>query len=95
MFGWLSAGDGARLALEAGQAVGIGARRLGGQHLERDVAAEPRVARAVDLAHAARAERGDDLVGAEPSAVASGIARRPARVCQILPWDGPRRKGRR
>ena len=35
------------------------------QHLERHVAPEPGVARAVHLAHSARAQRGYDLVGAE------------------------------
>ena len=35
------------------------------QHLDRDVALEARVARAVDLAHAAGAERRQDLVRAE------------------------------
>ena len=54
-------------ALEAGQAI----RRRGhvlGQHLEGDVAAETRVARAVHLAHPARTERGDDLVDTETGA---------------------------
>jgi len=32
------------------------------QKLERDIALEPRVARPVDLSHAARSKRGDDLV---------------------------------
>ena len=36
-----------------------------GQHLDRDVALEARVARAVHLAHAAGAERRQDLVRAE------------------------------
>ena len=35
---------------------------LGGQHLDRDGAAEPRVARAVDLAHPAGADPIEDLV---------------------------------
>jgi hypothetical protein len=35
------------------------------QDLESDVATQPRVAGAVDLAHAAHAERGDDLVNTE------------------------------
>ena len=35
------------------------------QHLDRDVAPEPRVAGAIDLAHPARAERRQDLVGTE------------------------------
>ena len=57
--------DGPRLALEAGAHLGVG-RQVLGQHLDRDVAPEARVARAVHLAHAAGAERGDDLVGSEP-----------------------------
>ena len=55
MFGWLSEASSLRLALEAGEALGV-ARERRGQRLDRDVAPEPRVARAVDLAHAARAE---------------------------------------
>jgi len=39
-----------------------------GQRLDGDVAAEPRVARAIHFAHAARAERRDNLVGAEAAA---------------------------
>ena len=38
---------------------------LGGQHLDRDVAAEAGVARAVDLAHPAGAEKAEDLVRPE------------------------------
>ena len=55
-----------RLAPEAGEAFGIGSEELG-QDLQRDVAAELRVARAIDLAHAAGAEQGGDPVRAEPS----------------------------
>jgi len=36
--------------------------RLGRQELDRDVAPEPRVPRAVNLAHAARAHQGDDFI---------------------------------
>ena len=55
---------GAGLALEALAAVCV-RRELGPQALDRDLAPEPRVARAVDLAHASRAERAQDLVGSE------------------------------
>ena len=54
-------------ALESGQAVDIlyhGDR----QNLDRDLALEVCVGRAIDLTHAARAERGQDLVRAETSA---------------------------
>ena len=40
----------------------------GRQHLDGDEAIEPRVARLVDLAHAAFADEGEDLVGTEPGA---------------------------
>ena len=50
--------------LEAGQAVGIGRDSLR-QHLDRDVAMQPRVPGAIDLAHAAGADGPDDFVGAE------------------------------
>ena len=60
-------GDGARFLLESrdGRRIGREPRR---QNLDRDVAAEPRVARAIDLAHPARAERGENLVGPESRA---------------------------
>ena len=49
------------LALEAGEgALVLGQARR--QHLDRDLAMEARVAGAVHLAHAARAQRSDDLV---------------------------------
>ena len=35
-----------------------------GQDFDRDGAVQPRVAGFIDLAHAARADRGEDLVGA-------------------------------
>ena len=41
------------LAVEAGEALGVGGEGLG-QQLERDLAPEPRVGRAVHLAHARR-----------------------------------------
>ena len=56
-----------RFALEARQSFGIDGYILR-QCLDRDVAPEPRVARAVDHTHASRPERGDDLVGADAGA---------------------------
>ncbi len=53
-------GEQPRLALEAGAPLGVGRERLG-QQLQRHLAPEPRVAGAVDLAHAATAEQGGDL----------------------------------
>ncbi len=60
-----------RLLLEAAQAVGVGGEG-GGEDLDGDVAAEAWVLRAVDLSHAARADGGEDLVGAEPGAGCQG-----------------------
>ena len=56
-----------RLALEARQPLGVGDERLG-QHLERHLALEPGVAGAPDLAHAACAEGGEDLVRSQARA---------------------------
>ena len=55
------------LAFEARDAGGV-LRELVRQHLDRHVAAELAVARAIDLAHAADAEQVGDLVGAEAGA---------------------------
>ena len=57
----------AGLLLEAVEAIDMG-RKDAGQDLDRYVTPEPRIARPVHLAHAARAERGHDLVGPEASA---------------------------
>src|SRR5260221_4180799 len=54
----------ARLLLEAAQGRGI-AGEARGQNLDGDLAPDARVARAVDLAHAARAEESENFVGAE------------------------------
>ena len=61
----VEAGHGARLVFESRQAFGVRGH-VGRQHLERDVTTEAAIARTVHLAHAARAERGDDLVLTEP-----------------------------
>ena len=62
--GVVELGGGAGFLLEAREAFGIGGEARV-DDLDRDFAPEPRVARPVDLAHAARAERREDLVGAE------------------------------
>jgi len=62
--GMVEAGDGAGLALEALPERGVGSE-VGGKDLDRDGALEPRVARAVDLAHPTRPQRREDLVGPE------------------------------
>ena len=60
-------GEGLGFALKPREPLGVGGERLG-QDLDRDVAIQLRVARAIDLAHAAGAERGQDLVRAEAGA---------------------------
>ena len=57
-------GDRPRFLLEAAEAVGIGGDVVG-QDLDRDVAPEARVPRAVHLPHAAGPEKLDDLVRPE------------------------------
>ena len=86
MCGWLS--DETVLASRSKRARTSGFdERCWRQHLDRDLASEPRVAGAIHLAHAAGAERGDDLVGAEAGTGGEGMpgnlpysraARRPA-----------------
>ena len=60
MFGWFSAASILRFALEARQAIRVARERIR-QDLDRDVAIEPRVARAVHLAHPARAQQRQDF----------------------------------
>ena len=61
MWGWFSGGERARFALEAGALRRI-VQREGRENFEGDIAAQPRVARAIDLAHAAFAQFGGHLV---------------------------------
>jgi hypothetical protein len=51
------------LPMRGRKSVCDGERR--GQHFNRDIPAEPRVMRPIHLSHPARAQRGDDLVGAK------------------------------
>ena len=71
MFGWLS--DARSCASRSKRASRSGSRgERSRQNLDRDVALELRVARAIDLAHAAGAEGGEDLVGPETSTGTEG-----------------------
>src|SRR5262249_49892645 len=54
-----------RFALEARQPLGI-LGKISRQRLDRHIAAEPGVARAVNLAHTPRTKRSNDLERAEP-----------------------------
>jgi hypothetical protein len=60
--GMMQRGKQPRLALEPAAAIRILCHRLG-QDLDRDVPTEPVVARAVNLTHPARVQRGEDFVG--------------------------------
>src|SRR2546428_6144786 len=60
-------GDRARSVLKALQPRGIRRDRFG-EDLDRDVAPETRVARAINLPHAAGADRRDDFIGTEARA---------------------------
>jgi hypothetical protein len=84
--GMIELRDGARLALEAGAHFRRG-RQVRGEHLDRDVTAQPRVVRAIDFAHATRAQRSEDSVGTEDRAC--GEHRLPPAVQAFE--DGPSR----
>ena len=55
MFGMIERGEHLRFACEPREPVGVAGERVG-QDLERDIAIELRVARAIHLAHPARAD---------------------------------------
>ena len=56
MFGMVQRREHLRFALKPGEAIGIAGERVG-QDLQRDVAIQLRIARAIHLAHAALADR--------------------------------------
>ena len=64
-------GERLRFAREPGQPIGIARERVG-QDLDRDVAIQLGVARAIHLAHAAFADRRGDFVDAEAGAGSEG-----------------------
>ena len=76
--GMIQRRGGARFPLEARESLGI-ARERARQDLDGDVSAEARIAGLVDLAHAAGAQRRQDLVRAE-----SGSRRKPHRTGGIV-----------
>jgi hypothetical protein len=53
-----------RFALESSEALSVGREEVG-QHLERDVTTQSRIARSIHLAHPAHTDPGEDLVGTE------------------------------
>jgi hypothetical protein len=64
-------GQYAGLAVEPSSTVGVGQPHLG-QDLDRHVASEPRVAGAIDLAHASGPEERDDFIRADVAACTHG-----------------------
>src|ERR1051325_1568897 len=66
-------GKGPRLAAQP--LAGIGVAAVGAQDLERDVAPQPLVARAKDLAHAAGAERFENAIALEGAARRERVVR--------------------
>jgi hypothetical protein len=64
MFGWFSEASTRASRSNRASAVRVVGKGAG-QHLERDLAAETAIDRAVDLAHAAAADQGDDIIGRE------------------------------
>ena len=81
-------------AIESPARVFVGGRgRV--QHLERNVAPEPRITCLVDLAHSACAERGEDFVGTQAGASGKrhgGVSIRLERLRRVNPlgaWSGP------
>ena len=67
MCGWLSAAMARASRSKRSRSDGSPAQARG-QDLDRDRAVEPRVARAIDLAHAAGADATGDFIGAEARA---------------------------
>ena len=65
--GMVQRGERLRFAREAGEAFRVQRKELG-QDLDRDVAIELGIARAIDLAHAARTECADHFISAQAGA---------------------------
>ena len=81
-----------RFALEAREAIGIGGERVG-QDLERDVAIQLRVARAIHLAHAAGAEQRNHFIGTDTSAVGKGHENGVSEYSRVVCRDPPKSAG--
>ena len=76
-------GQDLRFALEAGEPVGVEGEQFG-EDLQRDVAIELRVVRAIDLPHPARAQGRLNLVRAKARASGQGHEARLILVAQPL-----------
>src|SRR2546427_4990212 len=78
--------DGPCLMLKARAAIGIGHRSVG-KNFERNVALEPSVARAIDLAHATAAEQRQNFVSAEAGSRNQGQLLGTAELCHAKAID--------
>ena len=67
IWGVIQVGECCGFAVETFFEVGAD-RKMRGQHLQRDDAVQPRVAALIDLSHAARAQRTENLIGTETGA---------------------------
>ena len=82
MFGWFSEASICASRWNRARRSGSLANDVG-QDLDRDVAIQLRVARAIDLAHAAGADRHDDFVRAEASAGNWGMELQISEKCSF------------
>ena len=64
-------GENLRFTLEPGQAVWVGCEGIR-EHFQRDLAVQPRIGRAIDLAHAALADEGGHVIVVEPETDVEG-----------------------
>src|SRR6185503_6028166 len=64
-------GNGTGLPLESRSRLPV-ACDVRGEHLDSDLPSEPRIAGAIDLAHAAGADQGGDFIRSDPGAWADG-----------------------
>jgi hypothetical protein len=76
-------GDGTGLLLEAGERLGVAGPLLG-QHLDRDVTAQPRVPSAVELSHAPGPDEVQDLVPPQPRARGQGHAEPRGKPVEMM-----------
>src|SRR6185503_11429003 len=74
-----------RLAAKPCQPIGIVGESVG-KNLQRDIATELRIPRAIHLAHSAFAKLREDFIGSEASAVGQGQLN-ASDYRRVRPWD--------
>jgi hypothetical protein len=82
--GWLSRGGRLRLLYESAATALVG-DEIRRQHLNRNLAAEPGIAGAVDLAHAPGTEQTENVIGAEPRTRLQGHVRSANYTRRCMP----------